>query len=141
MKVPRVALRAPRVQMQGVPTQPMPLHRRGGQHRRCACAARNPKGARGLRPLAAFLVVDDDQASPSSSCLASERRSLPRGPRDFHHGLLVPCLRSCRCDFGRLLAVSLVAPARKTPGFPALRASLTTKIHPEFPTTTSRTVH
>ena len=88
MKVPRVALRAPRVQMQGVPTQPMRLHRRGGQHRKCACAARNPKGARGLRPLAAFLVVDDDQASPSSSCLASERRSLPRGPRDFHHGLL-----------------------------------------------------
>ena len=49
-----------------------------GQRSRWACAARNPKGARGLRPLAVFLVVPDDQASTSSSCLASERRSLAR---------------------------------------------------------------
>ena len=49
-----------------------------GQHSRWACAARNPKGARGLRPLAVFLVVYNDQALISSSCLASEPRSLAR---------------------------------------------------------------
>ena len=30
VKIPRVALRAPWVQMQGEPTQSMPKHRRGG---------------------------------------------------------------------------------------------------------------
>ena len=49
-----------------------------GQRSRCACAARNPKGARGLRPLAVFLVVVNDQSLTSSSCLASERSSLAR---------------------------------------------------------------
>ena len=58
--------------------RPCPSIGEEAQRSRWACAARNPKGARGLRPLAVFLVVVDDQASTSSSCLASTRSSLAR---------------------------------------------------------------
>ena len=54
---------------------------------------------------------------------------------------LVYCPESSRRYFGRLFADSFVALPRKTPGIPASRASLTTKIHPELTPRTSRTVH
>ena len=55
--------------------------------------------------------------------------------------LLVHCPESSRRYFGRLFADSFVALPRNTPGIAASRASLTTKIHPELTTRTSRTVH
>ena len=54
---------------------------------------------------------------------------------------LVHCPESSRRYFGRLFADSFVALPRNTPGIAASRASLTTKIHPELTTRTSRTVH
>ena len=54
---------------------------------------------------------------------------------------LVYCPESSRRYFGRLFADSFVALPRKTPGIPASRASLTTKIHPELTPRTSRTAH
>ena len=54
---------------------------------------------------------------------------------------LVCCPESSRSYFGRLFADSFVALPRNTPGIAASRASLTTKIHPELTTRTSRTVH
>ena len=55
--------------------------------------------------------------------------------------VLVYCPESSRRYFGRLFADSFVALPRKTPGIPASRASLTTKIHPELTPRTSRTAH
>ena len=55
--------------------------------------------------------------------------------------VLVHCPESSRRYFGRLFADSFVALPRNTPGIAASRASLTTKIHPELTTQTSRTVH
>ena len=54
---------------------------------------------------------------------------------------LVHCPESSRRYFGRLFADSFVALPRKTPGIPASRASLTTKIHSELTPRTSRTAH
>ena len=70
-------------------------------------------GARGLCPLAAFLVVAADQASTSSFCFASEgsclardrARTLPRNPSRSEsraraqagHTLLTKRLPRCSC--------------------------------------------
>ena len=54
---------------------------------------------------------------------------------------LVHCPESSRRYFGRLFADSFVVLPRKTPGIPASRASLTTKIHSELTPRTSRTAH
>ena len=56
-------------------------------------------------------------------------------------GRLVHCPESPRRYCGRLFADSFVVLRRNTPGIAASRASLTTKIHPELTTRTSRTVH
>ena len=68
---------------------------------------------------------------------------LPDFHRVFHTHMrdLVHCPESSRRYFGRLFADSFVALPRKTPGLPASRASLSTKIHPELTPRTSRTVH
>ena len=70
VEVPRVALRAPWVRMQGAPTEAMPGHRRGGATPQTGPRRRNPKGASGLRPL-------DPRCSSS--------------PMHGHRLLLVPC--------------------------------------------------
>ena len=78
MKVPRAALRAPLVWMQGVVDEAMPSIVEEAQRSRRADAARNPKGARALGPLDGVARRRRCPASHSSSCLAREPKSLTR---------------------------------------------------------------
>jgi len=67
--------------------------------RQMAHAARNPKGARGLRVYAASVVVDDATASTSSSFLASTSQDPGSRPFPF-----------CRADSLQLFSTSLNQP-------------------------------
>ena len=80
VKVPRVALRAPWARMPGAPIEAMPGHRRGGATPQTGPRRRNPKGARGLRPLDGVTRHRRCPGIDSSSCLASDRRSLACDP-------------------------------------------------------------
>ena len=64
--------------MQGAPIEAMPGHRRGGATPQTGPRRRNPKGARGLRPLDRVTRHRRCPGIDSSSCLASNRRSLAR---------------------------------------------------------------
>ena len=89
MKVPRVALPAPRVQMQGEPTQTMPKHRRGGATQQVGLRRPQPEGRQGFAPAGLRF---------SSSSMTKHRFPPPALPanadpwraaaRDFYHGLL-----------------------------------------------------
>jgi hypothetical protein len=57
------------------------------QRRRWLHAARNPEGARGLPADTASLVVEDAQASTSSSLLVSATKTHARGPSGFFSDL------------------------------------------------------
>ena len=75
-------------QMQGRQTQAMLWHRRGWLTPQMPTIRRNPSGDRGLRADAASLLVDDAKASPPPRSLPTPRKTLPRDPSDFNHGLL-----------------------------------------------------
>ena len=109
--------------MQGAPIEAMPGHRRGGATPQTGPRRRNPKGARGLRPLDRVTRRRRCPSIDSSSRLASDRRSLARdstrlSPRTAKD---LPSFISCRpgrhawcqCGRGRHLDLPNLPGARK----------------------------
>jgi len=74
--------------MQGAGAQAMRCHRRAAATPQMAHAARNPKGARGLRAPTALLVVNDGTASPPPRALSEARKTLARDPSVLPRRLL-----------------------------------------------------
>ncbi len=75
--------------MQGAATKMMRDIIEEPQRSQMALWRRNPLGGRGLRSHCFVAKPSTMSRIASASRLACERRSLPRGPRDFYHGLLV----------------------------------------------------
>ena len=89
VKVPRVALRAPWVRMQGAPIKAMPrVIVEEAQHRRRAHAAATQRAPVVCGRWTVLLVVADVQASTPPRALPATTDPWRATPRDFYHGLL-----------------------------------------------------
>ena len=88
VEVPSAALLAPQGQMQGAVTKMMRDIIEEPQRSQMALCRRNPLGGRGLRSHCFVARISPMTRIASSSRLACERRSRPRGTSDFCHGLL-----------------------------------------------------